>query len=76
MNLYLLKETIRAYLLKLLGVEEIAKRAFTEGYNMHDDFKREKLLPIRTEGQLRVLVLHSRSVDEAWANSDTREMFE
>lgn len=82
--LELLKISIRTELLKMLGVDVLIERAFKEGYSMalEDDFgrlQRELLQPIKTEGQLRVLVLHSRcwrSVDEAWVNSDAQEMFE
>lgn len=70
MKLRLLKESIRAYLLKLLGVEQLVKQAFVEGYNMQSDNYQHW-----SGGEVSKRNVW-RSVDEAWANSDAQEMFE
>lgn len=87
----LLKLAVRRELLRLLGVDEMVRKAFYEGYRMaHDDdiSRLQQEVPvspfvnfwtIHEVADLRKIVTHSRCwrhVDEAWVNSDAQEEFE
>lgn len=60
----LLKLAVRRELLRLLGVDEMVRKAFYEGYSMRGD----KEYPTRSTTW--------KTADEAWVNSDAQEEFE
>ena len=73
----LLKLELRRALLKHMGVDQMLKRAFEEGWNMHSETDEH----LCEERHVYVNMLDTqikntrtwRSVEEAWANSDSEE---
>jgi hypothetical protein len=70
---------IRAWLCRQLGVDQMVKDAFYEGFKFAGsiDPLRCKNLGVPLEAAKALIVKTSswRSVDEAWANSDAEERF-